>query len=151
MMLMIHVDANTHETNPGDCAVGVVVSDRHGEILKTHSRYIGWTTNNIGEWEALLEGLRIAETLPEWPEVTDVVLHSDSRLVVNQSTGEWRVRKPHLRTLVREWNRMLPEDKQVDVVWLGRESNEEAHNAANVALDRAVARIGGRGIATARP
>ena len=65
-----------------------------------------------------------------------IIVYSDSQLVVNQATRRWRVRKPHLEPLFRL--ELLPNGKHVEVVWVGRDSNEEAHDTANLFLEEAI-------------
>ena len=69
--------------NPGQGAIGVVITDEDGKILKEHGESIGDSTNNTAEYKALLKGLDLATT-----HTTEAVeAFSDSRLVVNQVTG----------------------------------------------------------------
>jgi ribonuclease HI len=81
--------------NPGPAGLGVVIEDDQGLRLRGLCRYIGKATNNQAEYLAVIEGLRAVE---EWkPDRLEVYL--DSKLVVEQLGGRWRVKEPALRPL----------------------------------------------------
>lgn len=140
--LSVYVDANTWQTNPGPCAVGVVIVAGR-RALARHGKYIGRTTSNVGEWSAVIEGLKTALNLQEWPDVRSITIYSDSQLVVNQANGCWQVHHPRLATLADEWTTVLstvPRSIPVRLKWARRNYKEGAHEVSLEALDEAMER-----------
>ena len=82
--------------NPGPAAVGVLVCDEHGEMLKEFKETIGEATNNIAEYRAVLRGLELAHELG----IQEVEYFVDSELVARQLSGEYRIKSAHLKDLV---------------------------------------------------
>src|SRR5947209_1586751 len=80
--------------NPGPAGIGVVIRGRGGRVLAQVGEGIGTATNNVAEYRAVLEGLARARDLG----ATDVLVRSDSRLLIQQLSGRFRVKNP---TLVR--------------------------------------------------
>ncbi len=84
--------------NPGPAAIGAVVLDPSTSPptrLAVVSERIGSTTNNVAEYEALIAGLEAALNFPS----RVVRVRADSKLVIEQLEGRWRVRQDHLRPL----------------------------------------------------
>src|ERR1051326_3439259 len=81
--------------NPGPAAYGYVLEADDGTVLAAHGERIGIATNNVAEYNGLVEGLRKAIEL----HVADVEVVSDSELLVKQMRGEYRVKNAALRTL----------------------------------------------------
>lgn len=85
--------------NPGPAAVGVVVKDERGKFLTSFGEFIGTTTNNVAEYQAVIEALKWLQL-----HVTCYMLHIsfflDSRLVVNQLNGLFKIKNAKLRELV---------------------------------------------------
>ncbi len=128
--------------NPGPAAIGVVIEDDQGNRLRTFHRFIGVRTNNEAEYQALIDGLKAAA---EWkPDRLEIYL--DSKLVVEQVNGSYRVKKPELQPLYQQVKELLggfsdaPEIKHVE-----RESNKGADKLANMALDEQVKKAQARG------
>src|SRR3979409_13698 len=81
--------------NPGRAGLGVVIEDDKGMRLRGLCRYIGTATNNVAEYLALIEGLT---AISEWkPDRVEVYL--DSKLVVEQVRGNYRVKNAALAPL----------------------------------------------------
>ena len=78
--------------NPGPAGIGAAVLTPEGEVLAEIAEGIGETTNNVAEYTAALEGLRRAADLG----ATDALLRSDSRLMIEQLAGRFRVKAAHL-------------------------------------------------------
>jgi ribonuclease H / adenosylcobalamin/alpha-ribazole phosphatase len=109
----------------------VVVEDDKGLRLRGLHRYIGKATNNEAEYHALIEGLKAAS---EWkPDRLEVYL--DSKLVVEQINGAYRVKKPELLPLHRRARELLGGFGEVVVAHVERERNRGADALANRALD----------------
>lgn len=81
--------------NPGPAALGVLVCDERGDVLREHQETIGEATNNIAEYRAVLRGLELAQELG----LEEVEYFVDSELVARQLSGEYRIKTPHLKDL----------------------------------------------------
>ncbi|MBI2167760.1 MAG: ribonuclease HI family protein [Candidatus Omnitrophica bacterium] len=81
--------------NPGPAAIGVLVCNSKGGVLREHKERIGETTNNVAEYRAVLKGLELAHELG-FEEVSYFV---DSELVARQLSGRYRVKSDHLKEL----------------------------------------------------
>jgi len=131
--VLIHFDGGARG-NPGPAAIGAVVSDpgtRPPTRLASVSRYIGETTNNVAEYRALIAGLEAARDFP----ARAVEVRGDSKLVIEQVRGTWKVRQPHLRPLVDDVRRLLAAYATVRLVHVPREQNTDADLLVNAALD----------------
>ncbi|WP_309062924.1 bifunctional RNase H/acid phosphatase [Streptomyces sp.] len=118
--------------NPGPAGYGAVVSDAAtGETLVEAAEYIGVATNNVAEYRGLLAGLRAAHELD--PQAT-VHVRMDSKLVVEQMTGRWKIKHPGMKPLAAEAARVFPPER-VTYEWIPRERNKHADRLANEAMD----------------
>lgn len=81
--------------NPGPAAIGVVVCNDSGDVLREHYETIGDATNNVAEYRAVLKGLELAFEIG----MEEVEYFVDSQLVARQLTGQYRINLPHLREL----------------------------------------------------
>ncbi|MFZ5365309.1 MAG: ribonuclease HI family protein [Patescibacteria group bacterium] len=118
--------------NPGPAAIGVHIEDESGKKIKSISRYIGETTNNQAEYQALLAGLEYVKDLK--PEQATCYL--DSELVVRQLNGEYKVKDKDLAAqFLKVWN-ISREFKKIEFVHIRREKNKKADLLVNLALDR---------------
>ena len=81
--------------NPGPAAIALVIVDKKGRLLKTHSEYIGRATNNVAEYRAVLRALKMA---PQY-KTRSIRCVMDSKLVANQLAGNYKVKKRHLKEL----------------------------------------------------
>jgi ribonuclease HI len=119
--------------NPGPAAIGVVLTDSTGADLDVISRTIGETTNNVAEYTALIEGLKLALERG----VTDIEVKLDSKLVVHQLNGEWKIKSDALRGLAVEAKRLLNRFHSSKVEHVARAGNAAADALVNQALDSA--------------
>ncbi|WP_439812336.1 bifunctional RNase H/acid phosphatase [Streptomyces sp. P9-2] len=118
--------------NPGPAGYGAVVSDAAtGETLAEAAEYIGVATNNVAEYRGLLAGLRAARDLD--PEAR-VHVRMDSKLVIEQMTGRWKIKHPSMKPLAAEAATVFPPDR-VTYEWIPRERNTHADRLANEAMD----------------
>ncbi|MEU9238302.1 bifunctional RNase H/acid phosphatase [Streptomyces sp. NPDC048385] len=118
--------------NPGPAGYGAVVVDAAtGETLTEAAEYLGVVTNNVAEYRGLLAGLRAAHTLD--PTAT-VHVRMDSKLVIEQMSGRWKIKHPDMRPLAAEASRVFPADR-VTYEWIPREQNKHADRLANEAMD----------------
>jgi ribonuclease HI len=119
--------------NPGPAAIGVVLTDSTGADLDAISRTIGATTNNVAEYTAVIEGLKLALERG----VTDIEVRLDSKLVVHQLNGDWKIKSDSLRGLAVEARRLLNRFHSATVEHVGRDKNAAADALVNQALDAA--------------
>ncbi|UGY91106.1 bifunctional RNase H/acid phosphatase [Streptomyces gobiensis] len=118
--------------NPGPAGYGAVVKDAAtGETLVEAAEYVGYATNNVAEYKGLIAGLRAARELD--PEAT-VRVRMDSKLVVEQMSGRWKIKHPDMRPLAMEAKGIFPVDA-VAYEWIPRERNKHADRLANEAMD----------------
>jgi probable phosphoglycerate mutase len=118
--------------NPGPAGYGAVVLDpASGEALAEAAEYIGTATNNVAEYRGLIAGLRAAHALD--PEAR-IRVRMDSKLVVEQMSGRWKIKHPGMRPLAAEAGTVFPTG-QVTYEWIPRERNKHADRLANEAMD----------------
>lgn len=118
--------------NPGHAAIGCVLIDpTKGVTLKEHAERIGEETNNVAEYRALIEGLKIATHY----RPNRLICHLDSELVVKQLNGEYRVKMPTLQPLVDEIHALTMDLPDVVFEHIPREDNWRADALVNKALD----------------
>ncbi|MQA15471.1 MAG: bifunctional RNase H/acid phosphatase [Pseudonocardiaceae bacterium] len=118
--------------NPGPAGYGAVVRDEGtGEVLAEVSDGLGTATNNVAEYSGLIAGLRAALELGAG--TADVRL--DSKLVVEQMNGRWKVKHAHLQPLAREAAALARRFDEVAYSWVPRAANAHADRLANEAMD----------------
>jgi ribonuclease HI len=123
--------------NPGPAGLGMVIEDDQGMRLWGGYRYVGTATNNKAEYLALIEGLRRAA---EWrPDRLEVYM--DSRLVVEQVAGRFKVKNEDLLPLHRQVKQLLGGFPDVTVSYVPREKNRGADALANRAMDEGSGKV----------
>jgi ribonuclease HI len=111
-----------------------VIEDDQGMRLQGLCRYLGLTTNNEAEYEALIEGLKAAAA---WkPDRLEIFL--DSKLVAEQMKDKYRVREPRLKVLHAKAKEVLSTFPDFDIKHVERERNKGADALANRAIDEKV-------------
>jgi ribonuclease HI len=131
--ILIYCDGGSRG-NPGPSAIGAVVLDPSTDPprrLASVSERIGVTTNNVAEYRALIAGLDAAAPFG----ARRVRIRADSKLVVEQVKGTWKVKQPHLRPLLEEVRKLLAGYDGVDLQHVPRAENTEADALVNAALD----------------
>lgn len=102
-----------------------------GSLVAEIARGIGEATNNVAEYTAVIEGLSLARELG----ARSVTLRSDSQLLVNQLTGRYRVKTPHLQPLHRRVRGLAAGFDRISFEHVRRELNQEADRLANEGVD----------------
>ncbi|MFD0338029.1 bifunctional RNase H/acid phosphatase [Streptomyces sp. NPDC127117] len=124
--------------NPGPAGYGAVVIDPvTGETLAEAAEYIGVATNNVAEYKGLIAGLKAAKALVPDASADGAVqvrVRMDSKLVVEQMSGRWKIKHPDMKPLAAEAARILPASA-VTYEWIPREKNKHADRLANEAMD----------------
>lgn len=118
--------------NPGPAAWGVAVFDAAEDCVERHAGTLGRATNNVAEYNGLLEALRLATE----KGAGEVRLRSDSELIVRQLEGRYRVKHPDLKPLFAEAKRMIAGFALFSIRHVRREDNKDADALVNEALDR---------------
>ena len=119
--------------NPGKAAYGAVLKEAGtGRVLAERAERIGVASNNVAEYRGLIAGL---ELYREHADGADLEVRMDSKLVVEQMAGRWKIKHPSMRGLALEANRLVPPDTVW--TWIPRELNKHADRLANLALDGA--------------
>jgi ribonuclease H / adenosylcobalamin/alpha-ribazole phosphatase len=120
--------------NPGPAGYGAVVRDAvTGAVLAERAAAIGTATNNVAEYGGLIAGLQAAREL----EADEVEVRMDSKLVVEQMSGRWKVKHPSMQPLAREAAALVRELGRVRFSWIPRAQNAHADRLANEAMDAA--------------
>jgi probable phosphoglycerate mutase len=130
--------------NPGPAGIGVVVADESGVVLAEIAEGIGVATNNVAEYTAAIRGLERARDLG----AAEVLLRSDSRLLVEQLAGRFKVRNAGLRPLHAQATALAERFERVRFEHVPRERNAEADRLANLGVD---AWLAGEGATRPRP
>jgi ribonuclease HI len=101
--------------------------------LQACHKWLGAMTNNQAEYHALIEGLKLVD---EWkPDRLEIYL--DSKLVVEQVRGNWKIKEPDLKRLHAETMGLL-RPRQYEISHVPREQNTGADHLANMAIDEKV-------------
>jgi ribonuclease HI len=124
--------------NPGPAGAGSQITTPDGEVVAEIAEGLGETTNNVAEYTAVILGLERAQELG----ATDVLLRSDSQLLINQITGVYRVKTPHLQPLHRRVRKLAAGFGSIRFEHIPRERNAAADRLANLGVDRWLASQG---------
>lgn len=122
--------------NPGPAGLGAVLADQQGQVIKESARYLGRTTSNVAEYNAIIEALEMALGAG----ATELEVRMDSELAVRQLTGRYQVRSPGLLPLFLRCKELAARFKRVDFRWVPRERNSHADRLANQAVDQGLKR-----------
>jgi ribonuclease HI len=102
-------------------------------VLAERSETIGDATNNVAEYRALLLGIQLAKELA----ADEVEFIGDSKLIVEQVKGNWKVKQEHLRPLHTKAQDVLRDLPKWSIRHVKRDKNERADELLNEALDAA--------------
>ncbi len=119
--------------NPGPAGFGALIRDADtGRVVAEVAESIGRATNNVAEYRGLIAGLALyGEHTPE----ATLEVRMDSKLVIEQMAGRWKVKHPDMRPLALTAKRLAPPDARW--TWIPRERNKDADRLANMAMDAA--------------
>jgi ribonuclease H / adenosylcobalamin/alpha-ribazole phosphatase len=117
--------------NPGKAAYGALVKDADtGAVLAEEGTTIGIASNNVAEYRGLIAGLTMAAEVAPGAAIE---VRIDSKLVVEQMSGNWKIKHPDMRPLAMQARRLAPPG--TTYTWVPREQNKHADRLANEALD----------------
>lgn len=117
--------------NPGRAAWGVAVLDDAGNCVEGYAGLLGIATNNVAEYQGLIEALAIAAE----KGADEVEISSDSELLVRQILGRYKVRNPGLIPLFRKAKARIARFRSFRIAHVRREENTDADGLVNLALD----------------
>ncbi|WP_369523973.1 reverse transcriptase-like protein [Salinibacterium soli] len=130
-VLVVEADGGSRG-NPGQSGSGAVVIDEAtGELLAEIGLYGGVASNNVAEYKGMIAGVRRAlEIDPD----AELLVRMDSKLVVEQMSGRWKIKHPDMAELAAEARRVLT-GTPVRFQWIPRLENSRADKLANLAMD----------------
>ena len=130
--LVVEADGGSRG-NPGIAAGGAVVIDADsGTVLSELGIYVGVASNNVAEYSGMIAGLEAAF---ERDAAASVLVRLDSKLVVEQMSGRWKIKHPDMQVLARRAQALVA-GRDVAFQWVPRLDNKRADAAANEAMDR---------------
>ena len=152
MKLIVRTDGAARG-NPGPASLGAVLIEATGPAsrrpdappIATISEYLGVQTNNVAEYTAVLRALSLAHELGA--QAVDMLL--DSKLIVEQLHGRWRVKDAKLIPLHAEAKALLSRFTRWSATHVPRAQNKQADALCNEAIDRA--QTGGPRVVVVRP
>jgi ribonuclease H / adenosylcobalamin/alpha-ribazole phosphatase len=128
--LIVEADGGSRG-NPGPAAYGAVVRDAQtSSVLATEGMPIGLATNNVAEYRGLIAGLEMARELDP---AAALEVRMDSKLVIEQMAGRWKIKHADMKPLALQAARLRP--ATVTWTWVPRELNKAADTLVNRALD----------------
>ena len=131
MKLIIEADGGSRG-NPGPAAYGCLVKDAQtNEVLFKEGKTLGITTNNVAEYSGLVAALIASRDIDPNAQIE---VRMDSKLVVEQMTGNWKIKHENMKGLVEKARNAFAQS-QVKYVWVPREDNLAADTLLNIALD----------------
>lgn len=129
--LVVQADGGSRG-NPGIAGSGAVVIDPDtGEVLAEMALFVGTATNNVAEYRGMIAGLRRAYEIDEDARVH---VQLDSKLVVEQMSGRWKIKHPDMQQLAKEAFELIGV-RPIAFEWIPREQNARADALANRAMD----------------
>ncbi len=133
MKLIVYTDGASRG-NPGPASYGFTISEYPGKLLIEKGEYIGIATNNVAEYTAVLEVLKtIKEKFHKIP--LEIKFYADSKLVVQQLSGKYKIKSPHLKQIIEKIKILENELGNISYNHIPREANTHADAMANKALD----------------
>jgi len=106
MKLRIHTDGGSRG-NPGPGAYGFVILDESGEVILDGGKFLGKTTNNEAEYQGLIAALETLLGFSRLDKVEALMIKMDSKLVVEQVLGNWKVKEERLKPFVAQAQQLL--------------------------------------------
>lgn len=124
--------------NPGPAGSGALLIDAEtGKVLAEAALFIGVATNNVAEYKAVLVAIELVNELA--PDA-EILVRMDSKLVVEQMSGRWKVKHESMSELAGKVADQIG-DREVIFEWIPREQNSRADALANEAMDKEASEI----------
>jgi ribonuclease HI len=137
MQFTLYADGGSRG-NPGPAGAGAVVFDTTGKRVVEVADFLGTATNNIAEYEAVMRGLAaLRDAFPEgYFQHVLVIIKMDSKLVIEQLKGNYKVKHPNLVPRYLELKNLIARSfPMIEYVHVPREKNKDADALANQAMD----------------
>ena len=130
-LVVIEADGGSRG-NPGPAGSGAVLIDSEtGSVLAEIAMFIGVATNNVAEYRAVLAAVDVAnEIAPD----AELLVRMDSKLVVEQMSGRWKVKNEGMQDLFQSMQKSIG-SRKITFEWIPREQNGKADALANEAMD----------------
>lgn len=119
--------------NPGPAGVGIYITDDTGGVILKKGKFLGQTTSNVAEYQALINGLKLLSGIKE--PIGQITVKSDSDLIVNQMNGEYRIKSKLLMPLAIEARGLLKNFPGIKLMAIERKLNKIADKLANKAMN----------------
>lgn len=132
--LTMHTDGGARG-NPGPAGIGVAVYDQTDALIHEHCAFIGEATNNVAEYTAIVDGLRLLHTLVPDTKAVHLTVKLDSELVQRQMIGTYKVKDATLKTFFEQAQELILQFASVTFVHVPRSENKVADALANQAMD----------------
>jgi ribonuclease HI len=129
-VIVAYIDGGSRG-NPGPAGFGVRIERGNGTLVEEIAESIGIATNNVAEYRGLLAALEWARRQGE----RELLVRSDSQLLVEQMRGVYKVRNPGLQPLHARARLLANEIGRVSFEHVPRERNARADRLANLAMD----------------
>jgi ribonuclease HI len=117
--------------NPGPSGIGATIMDDKGKTVHEISKFIGTVTNNVAEYEALLEGLDYCVK----KKISPIEILADSQLMIRQLSGQYKVKHPNIIPLHQRAKEYLKHLEVIGYTHVLREFNKRADELANEGID----------------
>ncbi len=136
-LLIVEADGGSRG-NPGHAGYGALVRDpKTGAILVEKAGYVGIASNNVAEYSGLVAGLELAHDID--PRCR-ILVKMDSKLVVEQMSGRWKIKHADMQKLAGQARRVV-DPRRVRYEWIPRERNKDADRLSNEAMDAGMAGV----------
>jgi ribonuclease H / adenosylcobalamin/alpha-ribazole phosphatase len=130
--LIVEADGGSRG-NPGPAGYGALVRDADtGRVLAERAASVGRATNNVAEYGGLVAGLQAVLDLDPTARVE---VRMDSKLVVEQMSGRWKIKHPDMQQLALQAQKIARQLADVRYTWVPRAQNGAADALANSAMD----------------
>jgi len=131
----IYVDGASRG-NPGPSGIGIFIRDKDGKDIIRRGEFLGEMTSNVAEYQALIQGLKhLIKLNPHDASKLSVKVFSDSILLINQLTGNYRIKSQNLIPLAIQARRLVKRFKAVEFTVVERRDNKIADKLANKAMN----------------
>ncbi len=127
--LIIYADGGSRG-NPGQAAYGALVCEGETVLIEIAEK-IGIATNNVAEYQGLIAGIRAANKIDP---AAQIEARLDSKLVVEQMSGRWKIKNIPLAKLAMEAKK-IHSPQLITFTWIPRDENYQADRLVNLALD----------------
>ena len=134
MQIKVYTDWGSR-WNPWNAGIGVYITDFQGSVIEKRYKNLWVKTNNEAEYLGAYFGMKRAIEI-WWKEIE---LLMDSKLVIEQLSGNWKIKKEELRQIHSDITSLIQEaDIHIKYTWIARDFNQEADRLSNIAMDNLI-------------